>query len=259
MLTHKVSTWDVLESHEIARGLAPDERIALLCEYIDLRDDLQGMSLADYIDVYFAGDAGGTAPEGDPDGAGDEGGEDAEGEPSADGDGGEGRPDSLVGRRVVYRTPGENALSDAAGVTFDSDATGEYGVPRDAGTVSFVDVDGKKWSDVIRTRVYPIDPANYRVIHVMKREAKEIELWLAGKPSTKQPEGDVLRNLTVEFADFPDRIVLAVVNGKRPFVDRFVQLPDGGFEDDQKPTTRLFGEHCFRVRGKDYVVNVVSP
>ena len=57
----------------------------------------------------------------------------------------------------------------------------------------------------------------------------------------------------------PDKIVLAIVNGKRPYVDRFVQLPDNGFEDDQKPTTRLFGEHCFWVRGKDYIVNVVSP
>jgi hypothetical protein len=36
-------------------------------------------------------------------------------------------------------------------------------------------------------------------------------------------------------------------------------LPDGGSEDDQKPTTRLFGEHCFRVRGKDFIVNVLTP
>jgi hypothetical protein len=93
----------------------------------------------------------------------------------------------------------------------------------------------------------------------MRREAEEIEGWLAGKPSTTQPEGDLLRNLTIEFADFPDKIVLAVVNGKRPYVDRFVSLPEKNFEDDQKPTTRLFGEHCFRVRGKDYIVNVVSP
>ena len=73
------------------------------------------------------------------------------------------------------------------------------------------------------------------------------------------PEGTVLRNLTVEFPDHPDKITFAIMNGKRPYVDRFVQLPDNGFEDDQKPTTRLFGEHCFRVRGKDYVVKVVTP
>jgi hypothetical protein len=33
----------------------------------------------------------------------------------------------------------------------------------------------------------------------------------------------------------------------------------GGFEDDQKPIRWLFGEHCFRVRGQDHVVKVVSP
>ena len=106
-------------------------------------------------------------------------------------------------------------------------------------------------------KLYPIDPANYREIHVTRREAKEFEGWLAGKPSPSQPEGDLLRNLTVEFTEFPEKIVLAIVNGKRPFVDRFVKLPEKSSEDDQKPTTRLFGEHCFRVRGKDYVVNVL--
>ena len=110
-----------------------------------------------------------------------------------------------------------------------------------------------------RDQVYPIDPANYREIHVTRREAKEFEGWLAGTPSPSQPEGDLLRNLTVEFPNFPDKIVLAIVNGKRPFVDRFVSLPDNKFEDDQKPTKRLFGEHCFRVRNTDYIVKVMTP
>ena len=130
-------------------------------------------------------------------------------------------------------------MSDANGVTRDS-----------GGTVAFTDVDGEPWPNVSQgDSVYPIHPDNYHVIHVMRREAREIEGWLAGKPSTTQPEGDVLRNLTVEFTDFPDKIVLAIVNGKQPYVDRFVQLPEQNFEDVQKPTTRLFGEHCFRVRG----------
>jgi hypothetical protein len=244
-------SWDVLQSHPIAAKLEPDAQLALLCEYVDLYEDLQGMSLAEYLDCSFSGaDAGVEAradaldrAEVDADAEDDE-----EEEESPPRDGAQDRPKSLIGLRVVYKFPGRNVLSDEAGVTRDSD-----------GTVAFVDVDGENWSNVSRAEVHPIDPANYREIHVMRREAKEIAGWLAGKPSTKQPEGDVLRNLTVEFAGFPDRIVLAVVNAKRPYVDRFVQLPENNFEDDQKPTTRLFGEHCFRVRGVDWIVNVMTP
>jgi hypothetical protein len=250
MLTQKVRTWDVLQDHPIAQKLDTEAQLALLCEYVDLRDDLQGMSLSDFIGAYFATDGEAvdqteTAVEAPNEAEADE---DEEGEPSAYGDGGEVRPQSMVGMRVVYRLPGRNVLSDANGVTSDSD-----------GSVVFTDVEGEAWSNVSRDKVYTIHPDNYREIHVMPREAKEIEGWLAGKPSTTQSEGDLLRNLTVEFTEHPDKIVLAVVNGKRPFVDRFVSLPNNGFEDDQKPTRRLFGEHCFRVRGKDYIVNVVSP
>jgi hypothetical protein len=243
MPTQKTKTWDVLQDHPIAAGLEPDAQLALLCEYVDLIDELEGMPLGEFIDSYFAG--GDAAPEGAPDGAG----EGVEAEPSAKGDGGEARPKSLVGLRVVYRFPGRNILSDEAGVISDS-----------SGVVSFTDVDGEPWSNVARDKVHPIDPANYREIHISPREAKEIGGWLAGgKPVKGHDEGTVLRNLTVDFPGWPERIVFAIMNGRKPFVDRFVMLPNNGFEDDQKPTTRLFGEHCFRVRGEDHVVKVVTP
>jgi hypothetical protein len=242
MVPEKVRAWGVLQAHPIAKTLDSETQLALLCEYIDLREDLQGMSLADFIVAALAPDAGELEP----------GPEVVNADP---GDGGDAAPDevqahpaSLVGLRVVYRFPGRNVLSNGDGVTRDS-----------GGAVAFVDVDGEFWSNVTRDEVYPIDPANFREIHVTRREAEEIEGWLAGEPSPSQPEGDVLRNLTVEFPNHPEKIVLAVVNGQRPYVDRFVQLPGKNFEDDQKPTTRLFGEHCFRVRGKDYVVNVLCP
>ena len=251
METGKVKAWDVLQDHPIATTLDTETQLALLCEYLDLYEELQGMTLAVYIDAYFAPADDLVAPVGV--GALDV----AEGEIIAPGPGANGappdpkpvvRPENMVGLRAVYRLPGRNVLSSGGGVTRDS-----------GGTVAFVDVDGESWSNVTRDKVHPIDPANYREIHVARREAKEIEGWLAGKPSPSQPEGDVLRNLTVEFAEFPEKIVLAIVNGKRPYVDRFVMLPGNDFEDDQKPTTRLFGEHCFRVRGRDYVVNVLCP
>jgi hypothetical protein len=242
MGTGKVRAWDVLQDHPIARTLDTETRLALLCEYNDRGEDLQGMSLADFIVATLAPDAGEMEP----------GPEVVNAEPSDDGDVApdevQAHPASLVGLRVVYRFPGQNVLFNGDGVTRDS-----------GGTVAFVDVDGESWSNVTRDEVHPIDPANYREIHVTRREAKEIEGWLAGTPSPSQPEGDLLRNLTVEFPEFPEKIVLAIVNGKRPYVDRFVSLPEKGFEDDQKPTTRLFGEHCFRVRGRDYVVNVLCP
>jgi hypothetical protein len=265
MLTQKVRTWDVLQSHPIAKGLEDDAKLALACEYVDLRDDLQGMSLAEFIDSYFAADAGDEAAEAVAEEAAEEPvEEEGEGEPSANGDDGEGRPQSMVGMRVVYRWLGMDILSEANGVTSDSDRTLRVacndGVTRDIGTVAFTDVDGQPWSNVLRTDVYPIYPENYREIHVMPREAKEIEGWLAGgKPVKDKPEGKALRNLSVEFTDHPDKIMLVIMNGKRPYVDRFVQKPDGRFEGDQKPTTRLFGEHGFVVRGKAYLVNVVSP
>jgi hypothetical protein len=244
VVTEKVRAWDVLQDHPIARTLDTETQLALVCEYIDLREDLQGMSLADFIGASHALDAGET-DEVEPEAADDT----TEPGDCGDGDSPEiERPASLVGHRVVYRLPGRNVLADEAGVTRDS-----------GGTVAFTDVDGEAWSNVAREKVFVINPKNRREIHISRREAREIEGWLAGKPSTKQPEGDVLRSLTVEFANFPDKIVLAIVNGKPPYVDRFVLLPEQRFEDDQKPTTRLFGEHCFRVRGTDHIVNVVSP
>jgi hypothetical protein len=253
MATQQTTTWEVLQNHPISKELGVDVQLALLCEYIDLRDELEGMSLSDYIDGYFA-TAEGDAPEAAVEAA-TEADEDEAGaaEPSANGDGAkpkaELRPKSMVGLRVVYRFPGRNVLSDTTGVTRDTN-----------GVVEFTDVDGEGWTNIAREKVFPIPAANYIEIHVMKREAKEITGWLeAGKPVKGQPEAGVMRSLFHEFPDHPDRIAFAVMNGKKPYVDRFVSLPRDGFEDDQKPTTKLFGEHCFRVRGKDYIVAVVTP
>lgn len=255
MVTQKVSTWDTLQEHPIAKELDADTKLALLCEFIDLYEELQGMTLADFVDGYFAAeeqvetqaDATDTAEVEDEAADESNNGDVVEAE-AEDEDAEVPRPASMVGMRAVYRFPGRNVLSD------------EKGIIRDAGgTVTFNDVDGEPWSNVARERVYPINPKNYHVIHVAPREAKEMIAWLDGAPALDEPEGTVLRNLFVEFAAFPDRITFAVMNAKRPFVDRFVALPNNGFEDDQKPTTRLFGEHCFRVRKKDHVVNVMSP
>src|SRR6516165_5882575 len=60
MLTQKVKTWDVLQSHPIAKDLEVEEQLALLCEFLDLYEDLQGMSLAEFIDASFASDAAAT-------------------------------------------------------------------------------------------------------------------------------------------------------------------------------------------------------
>jgi hypothetical protein len=262
MVKQKVRTWDVLQSHPIAGKLDMDAQLALVCEYLDLYEELQGMPLADFVVAYFA-------PTGNPpvqtEGKAEAAEENEEPEPSDNGDGARAadeeeeedpedaenvvRPASMVGMRIVYRFPGQNILSDAAGVTADSGRT-----------VSFTDVDGESWSNVRRDKTYPIKPENYFEIHVSPREAKEFKSWLAGGvPVKDHPEGAPIRNLAVEFPDHPDKITFVIMNGKRPYVDRFVQLPEKNFEDDQKPTTRLFGEHCFRVRKKDYIVNVVTP
>jgi hypothetical protein len=262
MPTQKTKTWDTLQNHPIAKELEADAQLALLCEYVDLRDDLQGMSLDVFIDSYFAADAGDDPPAEAADEAGDEAGEeqDDEAAPSSNGDGEE-RPQSLLGLRVVYRFVGRNVLSDANGVTSDEIVDGFTGDFER--TVAFTDVEGQPWSNVRRIHVYPINPKNYRVIHISAREAKEINGWLeAGKTVKGKPEGELLRSLFYEFHEFPEiteRCAFAVMNGRRVYVDRFVQKPDGKFEDDQKPITWLLGEHCFRVRGKDYVVKVVSP
>ena len=260
MVKQKVRTWDMLQSHPIAEKLDMDAQLALLCEYLDLYEELQGMPLSDFIVAYFAPPAqppASTGVKAEVEDAGDEpepvvssNGAMAEDE-DEDPEDAENvvRPASMVGMRIVYRFPGQNILSDAAGVTVDSGRT-----------VSFTDVDGESWSNVRRDKTYPIKPENHREIHVIPREAKEFKSWLAGGVPVKgHPEGEMLRNLTVEFEEYPDKITFAIMNGKRPYVDRFVQLPEKNFEDDQKPTTRLFGEHCFRVRKKDYIVNVVSP
>jgi hypothetical protein len=258
----KVTTWNVLQNHPIAQKLDTEEQRALLCVFLDSDEHLQGMSLSEFVDSYFAADDGGAeAPIEAADEA--EAGKNVVAESANDGDAEPAvvRPASMVGQRVVYRFPGRAVLSDANGVKaeFDGTVPDVNGFTSYTPTVEFVDVDGESWSNVRRTSIYPIDPANYREVHVMPREAKEIEGWLAGNPAKNQPEGALLRSLFVEFTDHPDKIAFAVINGKKPYVDRFVQLPENNFEDDQKPTTRLFGEHCFRVRGKDFIVNVVSP
>ncbi len=259
-VTEKVRAWDVLQGHPIAQKLDTDTQLALVCEYVDQYEDLQGLSLAEFIDSYFAADDGGAEAQVEESTSEVESDEDEEAEPS----GNEydtwtkKRPPSMVGMRVVYRFPGRNVLSDANGVTSDETVGG---VTSDYDrTVAFTDVDGEEWSNARRHHVYPIDPKNYREIHISPREAKEFNALLSsGTPSKDHPEGSVICNLTIEFPNHPDRITLAIMNGKKPYVDRFVALTNNGFADDQKPTTRLFGEHCFRVRGKDYIVNVVSP
>ena len=60
MPTQKVRTWDVLQGHPIAQKLDTETQLALVCEYVDLYEDLQGMSLAEFIDSYFAADDGGA-------------------------------------------------------------------------------------------------------------------------------------------------------------------------------------------------------
>jgi hypothetical protein len=266
----KVSTWDTLHTHPIAKELDSDTKLALLCEYTDLAGDLGGMGLPDFIDAYFADT---TAAEPEPAPAPETKPkrtrkakvepkvEEVAAAPSTNGDGAEDddevdaetrpRPASLVGLRVVYRFPGRNVLSDEKGVTRDAD-----------GTVTFTDVDGEPWSNVARNKTYVIEtenPNRYHTIHIIPREAKEFTGWLAGTQSKDHPDGGLLRSLFIEFKEHPDKIAFAIMNGKRPYVDRFVMLPENNFEDDQKPITRLFGEHCFRVRGEDHIVNVVSP
>jgi hypothetical protein len=266
----KVTTWEQLQGHPIAKELDHSTQLALLCEYVDLAEELGGMLLPDFIDAYFA-DAGAAEPEPAPapdvkpkrtrKAKTEPKVEEIAAAPSTNGDGAEHeadvnaetrlKPASMVGLRVVYRFPGRNVLSDEKGVTRDSD-----------GTVTFTDVDGESWSNVSRDKVYVIDtdnPDHYHTIHIIPREAKEFTGWLAGTQSKAHPDGGLLRSLFVEFKEHPDKIAFAIMNGKRPYVDRFVMLPENNFEDDQKPTTRLFGEHCFRVRGEDHVVNVVSP
>jgi hypothetical protein len=251
-------TWDVITGHPIAQKLDTATQLARLCEYVDLHEYLEGMSLAEFLGASFASDAAKT-DEVEPEAANDTT------EPSDHGDGDSPeikRPACMLGVRVVYRFPGQNVLSDANGVTSDeTPAFTHFGrVTSDSErTVSFTDVDGVAWPNVVRTKVFPIADDAYLEIHVLPREAKEIEGWLAGNPAKGQPEGTLLRSLFYEFTEHPDRIAFAIMNGKKPYVDRFVSLPEHGFEDDQKPTRRLFGEHCFRVRGKDYVVKVVTP
>ena len=59
-VTEKVRAGDVLHEHPGAKTFDTETKLALLCEYIDLRDDLEGMSLAKYIDAYIASDAAET-------------------------------------------------------------------------------------------------------------------------------------------------------------------------------------------------------
>jgi hypothetical protein len=142
----EVRTWDVLQGHPIAQKLETETQLALLCEFLDLYEDLQGtMSLAEFIDASIASDAAET-DEVEPEAANDTT------EPSDHGDGDSPeieRPASVVGLRIVYRFPGQHVLSDANGVTRDS-----------GGTVAFTDVAGEVWSNVSQDKVYTIHPDN---------------------------------------------------------------------------------------------------
>ena len=250
MPKQKTSTWDVIQGHPIAKDLGADAQLALLCEYLDLIDELEGLSLAEYIDGYFAEEPGGAPEAAAQDDAGADEGQEPEAEAEANGKpAAKERPKNMTGMRVVYKFPGRNILANADGVTRDS-----------GGVVSFTDVDGEEWTNVSREKVHVIEPENHFEIHVTPREAKEFNAWLSGGKTVKgHADGEAMRNLKYEFTGHPDKVMLVIMNGKKPYVDRFVQKPDGGFEDDQKPTTRLFGEHCFRVQKVDYICNVVTP
>jgi len=257
MAKQKVSTWDMLQTHPFAKDLDVETQLALMCEYVDRDEDLQEQTLSEFIDDYLAS-AGGSDPaeaaEADEEPEADD---EPEAAPSNNGNVATAKaepkpkPRNMQGMRVVYRTTDQNILSDEDGVAKDA-----------GGVVAFTDVDGAPWSNVKRENVFPItlDDKHYHEVHVQPREAKELTALLdGGKMSTKHKENDVVKHLDVVFPKHPDKIIIAVINGKRPYVDRFVQLPKDKFEDDQKPTTRLFGEHCFRVKGEDHIVKVVSP
>jgi hypothetical protein len=59
-VTEKVRAWDVLQDHPIARTLDTETQLAKLCEFLDLYEELQGMSLTEFIDASIASDAAET-------------------------------------------------------------------------------------------------------------------------------------------------------------------------------------------------------
>jgi hypothetical protein len=281
MATETKTTWDLLDEDPLTRNLDAGTRLAVVCEYLDfLKQGVEGVDLSDFIrEVLSPDEPEATAPEPpapeppapEPAAPTSVNGAKsrsrkakvAEPPPAASAPAAAPAPAApvapaavpvgpdrgpLLGKRVVYRIPGNTILSDAAGVTAESYST-----------VAFTDVEGGPWTNVSKDKVAVIDPANTRVIRVAPREYREIEHWLAGHRDPSSNNNEVLRHFFVEFPMVGDRLVLAIVNDEKPYVDRYVHLSDKDYEDEQRPTSRLLGEHCFRRKGVDYIVRVESP
>jgi hypothetical protein len=278
MATETKTTWDLLDEDPLTRNLDAGTRLAVVCEYLDfLKQGVEGVDLSDFIrEVLSPDEPEATAPEPPapeppapepaaptpvngaksrsrkarvaepPSAASAPAAAPAPAAPAAAPVGPDRGP--LLGKRVVYRIPGNTILSDVAGVTAESYST-----------VAFTDVEGGPWTNVSKDKVAVIDPANTRVIRIAPREYREIEHWLAGHRDPSSNNNEVLRHFFVEFPMVGDRLVLAIVNDEKPYVDRYVHLSDKDYEDEQRPTSRLLGEHCFRRKGVDYIVRVESP
>jgi hypothetical protein len=257
------TTWEQLGDHPVVEQLEPIARLALVCEYVDFLQacrvsDTEPLSLLDFIDGVLAPDdepAPEPEPEPEPEPPPDRKPRKREPRPRTED---ESRPvpavvvgsrTPLLGRRVVYRYPGNAILSNAAGVTRES-----------LDTVEFTDVDDSEWTNISRDHVTDVTDAERITIHVTPREAREFDRLLS--QGTSEPgfaNGEIIRNLKHEFPGSADQLILAIVAGDPPFVDRYVQTAPNRSEDDQKPTKRMFGEHVFHRRGKDYIVNVMTP
>jgi hypothetical protein len=257
------TTWELLGDHPVVEQLEPIARLALVCEYVDFLyacrvGDAEPLSLPAFIDGVLCPDdepEPAPAPDPGPPPPPDKKPRKREPRPRTED---EARPvpatvvgsrTPLLGRRVVYRYPGNAILSNAAGVTRES-----------LDTVEFTDVDDHEWTNISRDHVTDVTDAERLTIHVTPREAREFDrLLLRGEPEPGFANGEIIRNLKHEFPDSADQLILAVVAGEPPFVDRYVQTAPNRSEDDQKPTKRIFGEHVFHRRGKDYIVDVVTP
>lgn len=287
-----LTTWEQLDDHPVVQQLGPVTKLALVCEYVDFlqacrANDTEPLTLVDFIDGVLAPDdepeprgvpepLPPAPPEPSPPTAPFAAAAAVEAEtPITVGAGPDPPPDrkprrraprpaaedgprptpvagprpELLGRRVVYRFPGNAVLSDEAGVTKES-----------LDTVTFTDVDGATWSNIAKAWVTDVTDAERVAIHVAPREAREFARILdEGRSETGFAAGEVIRNLKYEFPESADQLVLAVVAGDPPYVDRFVRTGPNRSEDDQKPTRRIFGDHAFRRGGRDYIVSVVTP
>ena len=203
MVTQKVRTWDTLQEHPIAKELDADTKLALLCEFIDLYDELQGMTLADFVDGYFAAEEQverrpmpQTRPRSKMKRTEESNNGDVVAAEAEDEDAEVPRPASMVGMRVVYRFPGRNVLSD------EKASLATPAVPS-----HLHDVDGEPWSNVAREQGLPDQSRRYyHVIHVIPREAKEmIAGWLAARPRRISPRVRCSATCSSSLPTFPIR------------------------------------------------------